>query len=338
MSFSGWLDARDGKAVAREWATLDAKKSEIGQRDPHVWGIQPEGAALVAAAFLGCSPDRFKWFTAQPPYLDDEEDDDEEEGGEKVERDPLMKRPRPITSGGSVSRCFLDGALDFRQECSERWEIREVIEGTRGVQHITLSYAWGEETREGGNGGSATVVRVFDRSTSRAMSIPLWSNAVWTIGEPFDLTPLDLFAQRTEYKLPWNDYTIDAVRGFLAQLTADLDAHFDVSATWPGGVVEDRIFESQKYNFRVRRRVFRFEAGDYAFDLTEHLGDVDAKAETGMIWAVVHGLPWGQEVNVRITGTEPAGAVEGWVDLTLPRAQLEATIARLAAIPGIVIT
>ena len=55
-------------------------------------------------------------------------------------------------------------------------------------------------------------------------------------------------------------------------------------------------------------------------------------------WLIVKlsGLPWGHRVSGRIDHTrDPVFGVEGWLDLTLPRAQLDATIARLRAIPGI---
>ena len=54
-------------------------------------------------------------------------------------------------------------------------------------------------TREGGNGGGQTFVRVFDRSDRRAVAIRLYEDFVWTIGEPIDLSPLDLFGDRVEF-------------------------------------------------------------------------------------------------------------------------------------------
>jgi hypothetical protein len=318
MSFDGWLDARDSATVEREWATLGAKKVQIGEWSPRTLSVRPEGVALLAASFLGCSPDRFAWFATER-YAD-----------------PKTWPAPTFEVGHQVSRSFLDHELDIRQEdCSEVWAIREAIDGSRGVQHITIDCSWGPMTREGGEGRSMTFVRVFDRSTSRAVSIPLWHPAVWMIGEPFDLVSLDLFAQRTDFKLPWKRYSPDSLRGFLAQLTADLDAHFDTSTTWPGGLTKDEIIDNREYNFRVRKRIYRFESAPFAIELDELL-DPDGKEETGWLTVEVSGLPWGHEVSARIDSTkDPVWGVSGWVDLTLPRAQLDATLARLAAIPGI---
>jgi hypothetical protein len=47
----------------------------------------------------------------------------------------------------------------------------------------------------------------------------------------------------------------------------------------------------------------------------------------------VHGLPWGHDVGIRIALAPPI--VDGWIDFRLPRAQLDAAIARLAQVPGI---
>src|SRR5262249_45646471 len=155
----------------------------------------------------------------------------------------------------------------------------------------------------------------FDRSTSRGVSVHVGSTKAWTIGEPTDLAPLDLFAQRTSFKLAWQRYDLDSLRGFLAQLAADLDAHFDTCTTWPGGVTADQIIDDRDYNVRIRRRVQRFESGPYAIELDELL-DPDGKKETGWLTATVHGLPWGHSLRARIDSTShPVWGVSGWVDL-----------------------
>src|SRR5688572_27970698 len=188
VSFDGWLDARDSDSVVREWATLDARRVEIGNWSPPVRAIRPEGAALLAAQVLGCSPECFAWFAS-----------------ERHSRPATWPAPS-FTVGREVSRSFLDHDFDVSEPgCSEAWQIREVIDGVRGVQHITIDCTWGEMTREGGNGRSTSVVHVYDRGAARAVSIPLYSTAAWVIGD-VDLAPLDLFAQRTDFKLAWNTY------------------------------------------------------------------------------------------------------------------------------------
>jgi hypothetical protein len=327
MIFDGWLDARDGETLARAWAALPKTKAIVGIRPPFVLGIQPLGAARLAAAWLQCSPERFAWFA-----IDDPEN---------------AAVPRPVfEERRAATRCFLEGAIDCTEaDLGEHWRIREVIEGTRGVQLIKLGFEYGPMTREGGNGGSAMVVRLFDRSAARGVSFQLHSNDVYLMGEPVDLSPLDLFAHRVSYKLRWATLELAAVRGFIAQLTADLDAHFDTSAEWEGGVTRDEVLESVQYNFRTRRREFQFCAGPYAIELGENLDPDIVDDASGMFAVTVRGLPFGHQVSVRIAlsyepGKEapPAWGVDGWIDFTLPLAQLEAAVARTAAIPGIELT
>ena len=320
MSFDGWLDARDGETLAREWESLGATRTELGVHPRFVLGIRPEGGSLLAAAWLGCSPDRFSWFATE-------------------EGKPPPNRPAPIfTVGREVSRCFIDGILlSSEAALAERWTIHEVTEGARGIQFITIEYFYGAETRDGsgGGGGSATVLRLFDRSAARGVSVRLCGREVFTIGEPVELSPLDLFAQRVDYKLPWRALELSAVRGFVAQLTSDLDAHFDTSAEWEGGVTRDEVLESKQYNFRTRRREFRFQAGPYAIELGENLDPDIVDDETGMFAIHVRGLPWGHGVFIRIALDAALPAVEGWIDFMLPMAQLEAAVTRASKIPGI---
>jgi hypothetical protein len=336
MSFGDWLDARDGDAVARAWETLGATRVDVGREEPlspqieRMLGIRADAAALLAASFLGVPPHRFAWFTIDWSRLNDT-------------HEALRQKHRPPAPTFEVSRtvprCQLDGHVMCEHECAESWEIREVLEGTRGVQHIRIDHYWGEQTRDGsgGGGGSATFIRVFDRRASRGASIRL-NYDVSTIGEPIDLTPLDLFGDRTEFKLAWKTCDLDAARGLFAQLTADLDAHFDTSTGWPGRVTEDRVVDSKEYNFRIRLRKQRFEAGAFAITIDERL-DPDGKDETGSASLHVHGLPWGHTVAAYLNPSDdPMFGVSGSLDLRLPRKQLEATLARLAAIPGITVT
>lgn len=317
MSFEGWLDARDGDTLAREWGTLGVRGVELGVHPRFVLGIQPEAAALLAAAWLGCSVEQFSWVI-------------------KEEGKALPERPPPIFEvGREVARCFFDGELCTEADLSERWIIHEVREGARGIQFAVIDYFYGQQTRDGGGGGSATIVRLFDRNTGRGASVRLWSNEAFTIGE-IDLAPLDLFAHRVSYKLPQPKLELAAIRGFVAQLTADLDAHFDTSTEWEGGVTRDEILTSEEYNFKSRRRELVFRSGPYSIELGENLDADDPDDDSAMFWIVVRGLPAGHEVNIRIAlSHEPDFPIDGWIDFTLPLAQLEAAVARAAQVPGI---
>ena len=179
------------------------------------------------------------------------------------------------------------------------------------------------------------IVRVFDRSTRCGVSIPMYSTVVYLIGE-LDLSPLDLFSHRQYFKLAWKEHDLDSVRGLYAQLAADLDAHFDTSSTWDGGLTEDRVIEDREY--RVRALAYRYASGPYAIEL-DTLVDPDTAEHPRWLTATVTGLPWGHALSGRIDNTrDPVWGVEGWLDLKLPRAQLEATLARLAAITNLQLT
>ena len=330
MTFDRWIDARDGETLEREWWTLGAARVDVGElsrpfappgreSSPRTLTIRPEGAALLAARFLGGSPERFGWWVTERSRTPNE-------------------WPAPTFEvRRRASRSFLDGELDLHEhDCTESWAIREVTDGTRGVQHIALDCTWGELTREGGEGRSITIIRVFDRETRCAVSIPLHHSAVWMLGE-LDLSPLDLFAERVSFRLRWRAYDSDSLRGFFARLTEGLDARLATCATWPGGVTKDEVIDDREYGFRVRRRVHRYESAPFSIEIDESL-DPDGERDTGWLTVKLRGLPWGHAVEGRIDSTrDPVLGVAGWIDLRLPRAQLVETIARLRAIPGSVV-
>ncbi|HEU0035182.1 MAG TPA: hypothetical protein VFQ53_31370 [Kofleriaceae bacterium] len=292
MTLSAWLDARDGEAVARAWRGLTARRVEVG--GPR-WTNTAAGTARFAAAFLGWPLERFAWFTAPDDALP----------------------PPTFDSHRVVTRSFVEHAVDCSQECYEDWQIREVVDGVRGFQHIKIGFAVQGEGRDGDWGGSGTIVRVFDRSTSTAASINLHANTVWTIGR-VDLTALDVFSYYTTFTLPWPRFTLDAVRGLIAQLATEVDAHFDVSATWPGALTETRTAED------VVIRTWRYESGPYALEIIDY---------GTWLWVTVHGLPWGFVMKSRIDNADTG--VEGNLQLALPLEVGETVVARLALIPGI---
>ncbi|MCW5801377.1 MAG: hypothetical protein KIT31_03125 [Deltaproteobacteria bacterium] len=299
-ALGAWLDARDGAAVAQAWARLGAKRVELGGDR---WTITPHAAAHFAAAFLGWPLERVMWLAA---------------GEEELP-------PPTFATRGTVARCFLDQAVDRSEECFETWRIRELVDGARGVQHVSLEYLYDDGSREPA-GGSVTLVRVFDRARGIGASIQTWRD-VWTIGD-VDLAALDLFAGEVHFRIAWKPYALDGVRGFLAQLAAELDAHYDVSATWPGTVTEHEVEGTA-----VRWYTWRFSSGERAIEIVEHRYRDDGVPETGSIRATVHGLPWGHVLVAHLS--DDAHGVEGWLKLRLPRAHGDAVRARLASIPGV---
>lgn len=296
MTFSEWLDARDGATLERAWRTLAATPVKVG-RDR--WSITAAGAARFAAAFLGWPIERVAWFTAPDDQL-----------------------PPPTFEGRrTVTRSFLEHAIDCREECFEEWQIREVADGARGFQHIKIGFSVYGEGRDGGWGGSGTIVRVFDRSTSTAASIHVSSNSVWTIGD-VDLAALDVFEHYKTFNVAEPRYTVVAVRDLIAQLASEVDVPFAMCASSPGTMTEQHFAE-----FDVVKRTWRYEAGSCAIEIEDY---------GNWMWATVHGLPWGFVMNSRIDNKDTG--VDGNLNVRLPLWAGDAVVSRLAMIPGITIT
>lgn len=311
MSFDGWLDARDATSAAREWETLDATPVQITTDR----STRSDAVAVLAASFLGHSPDRFKWFMAEP-----------------YESEQLP--PATSRTGGQVPRLVFDGAVLCDHDCGHSVEIREVVEGTRGMQHIKVEWYWGEFTRDGGNGGGATFVRVFDRSSKSAVSIRTYEETAWLIGDAIDLAPLDLFGERVEFELTWETCDVDMVRGLVARLATALDAQFDTSTIWPGGMVNERINEVGEMRFR--QRDYRYASGGFAISVSQFV-DL-AVNDAGRISFVIEGLRMGWLRGSLYAAKGSQLSVTGSIDPRLPRAQLSATLDRLAGIPNLKIT
>jgi hypothetical protein len=277
MTFSDWLDARDSETLARVWSGLDKNLVEVGAPD---WDITVHGAAQLAAAVLAWPIERLAWLA-----LPDEE----------------MPAPTFETKR-TVERCFVELGIDLHGACYESWTIREECEGGRGVQHVSVGYAHHDDgTREGG-GGSKRVVRVFDRAAGIGASIGIGSRSVATIGE-INVAALDLFHRYQFFSVPGWKVDHDGLRGLFAQLASEVDAHFDVSTSWPAG------------------RGGRFESGTFAVELSPRHGGLSATA---------HGLPWGHALSIWIDESS-----HGSVELCLPLAVGQAVLARLSFVTGV---
>ena len=308
MAFFEWLDARDGEALARAWHALGAMRCGVGAPN---WKITAHGAAQLAAAFLGWPVERVAWLGVP-------------ESGMPA---PIFKTER------TTSRCFLEYGADLVEDCYEYWTIREQREGERGVQHVQVVYRQDDGTREG-TGCGGTVVRVFDRATRTGASIFLDTRIVATIGK-LDLSALELFAHYRAFDIPtWHQYDLEATRGLVAQLAAEIDAHYDVSATWPGGltntyVTSDDHVASPSTHYYERR----FESGSRAVTIRESRFRREGVAEDGWATVMIEGLPWGHELRLLISDSD--SRTHGHVQLRLPIALGETVIARLAGVPGV---
>jgi hypothetical protein len=260
-----WLAARDADTLRSAWTALAPRRHVVTQPPRHVTAY---GAALLAQAMLGERPD---WILERWPRNPD------------------------YHSDNVVGACFVDDAWDMGR-CHEIWDLWERRTGTRGIQVVSVGCGTVEGRPEG---GSQTVVRVFDHD--RAASILLESQRVSTIGE-IDLAPLDLFSH-SDYFGPVEP-SIEMLRGLVAQVAGEVDAHYDTSTAWqpttPGAMT--------------------FADGERSIEI--------AKDAYNKLTATVHGLPWGHQIAMSITAT----GSQGYAWVRLPTADIDRLFARLATI------
>lgn len=302
-AFADWLDARDSAALARAWTALEPAHHAFGHAG---WAVNAFGATQLASHFLGVPRERLQWLT-----LDDD-------------GPPLVSLERAAT------HCFLENAIDVHAALAEHWQVREWADGSRGVQLVTVGYRVADGYGE--TGTAATVVRIFDRDARIGASIHCGSQRVSTIGA-LDLGPLDLLEHTATFRNPaWKKHDLATTRGLVAQLAAELDAHFDVSAAWPGRIIDEQELLDVRRE-RVRITNHHFEAGPRAVTIAEQHHAEDAWDEWSWTHAAALGLPWGHALEVAVN-TKPSGAF-GHVSVRLPLALGERVVARLAAIPSL---
>jgi len=301
-AFADWLDAREAESLHAAWTALAPVHHKLGRPE---WFTSTHGAIILAQHFLGWPRERLEWLartgdpTAPPPFTD--------------------RRP--------ASWCFLENGIDYREPCTASWHVRELSDGTRGVQLVSVGFTLYDPAEDSSSSAGATVIRIFDRARRIGTSLLSGTQTVSTIGA-FDIAPLDLFEHTRGFRnAAWTQHDLAATRGMLAQLAAEVDAHYDVSAAWPAQIVEQNTFEDPRRE-AVHVTTYRYESGPHAMVLTEQRHDS---------WAWTHaeleGLPWGHTLTVdlhtRATGTA------GHVAFRLPLAEGDAVLARLVAMPGI---
>lgn len=276
-----WLAARDAASVRSAWSALAPVRHEVSKprRD-----LTKHGAAQLAAAMLG---ERADWLL-------------DVRGGSV----PAFRADR-IVDGSS-----LDHAWDIRDDCHETWELHEQRDGARGVQLIVV----GAGTITGRpEGGGVSVVRIFEHD--RAVSVQLESRAVATIGE-VDLAPLDLMDCVQYFTREAAAIDVEVMRGLLAQVIAEYDAHYDTSTQWP--LASHEHVTPHYLDPRLRSTFV-----DGARSVT-----VDQLERGPRTWlATAHGLAWGHVVEL-------ASNDDGHGDLRvrLPDAEIDRVSARLGAI------
>src|SRR5690606_34725990 len=145
----------------------------------------------------------------------------------------------------TTSACFLDGALDVIVPCSEAWELRELVRGARGVQHVTVGFQIDDGSRDG-VGSGATVVRVFDRDVETAISVVLAGTRIAVIGtgerraalEESARRALDLVARMHTVRFgDWTTADHRRLRAQLARIARVIAPALADSADWPGELV-----------------------------------------------------------------------------------------------------
>ena len=307
-TFADWLEARDSAALERAWTALAPVHNALGRAGWHLDGF---GAAQLASSFLGVPLDRLHWLTRTGDAL----------------RDDATAPPPELVDRNAAEFCFVDDALDIRAACYEHWQLRELVIGDRGVQLLTVGYRLDEQS-----GDTGTVIRIFDRAAQRGASIYCGSQRVSTIGD-VDLGPLDLFVHTATFRnAAWKTHDLATTRGLVAQLAAEIDAHYDVSSAWPGRIVDEQELLDVRRE-RVRITDHRFEADARAITITEQHHAEGSWDEWSWTHAAVEGLPWGHALAVDIH-TKPSGTF-GHVTVRLPLALGERVIARLTTIPSL---
>jgi hypothetical protein len=279
-----WLSARDANALRSAWIALAPRRHELSHPDRT---LTVHGAAQLAAAMLG---ERADWIV------------------------DLVRRPADVQVNRVTDACFVDDAWDVNGRCHETWELHEQRHGPVGVQVLIVGCGSVEGRPEG---GSETVVRVFDRD--RAASVRIGTNKVSTIGD-IDLAPLDLYGFSQSFAITPTTSLLETLRGLIAQLAAELDAHYDTSPLWPS--VGERKDEP---TFGDGERTF----GDGERSLTIRI-DPRWYNKTSV---TVHGLPWGHSLEVYIQTHD--NRTNGYLYGRLPNADIDRILARLGAIANL---
>lgn len=321
---AAWIDARDSDVLAAAWAALAAEPLELAWSGAHLTG---HGAAQLAADLLGWPIERVAWLGLRPHELD--------AGG----------APAPFRASRGVTLCFLDDAVAVHESCCEEWDLRELRDGARGVQLVTVGWGVDDGSRDGyGSGG--TVARIFDLDAGVAASVFVGSRKVALISPPdrrdelVERTQraLDLVGEHRVFRLPaWTSYDLETLRTLIAALGAALDPRFAASASWPAEKLAEKVLADVRCP-RVVCTDWRFAAPtapSVAVLVREQLSSPDTPQLQSWVHVSLAGLAWGVELGISASPT-PAGG-HATLSYRLPAAARHALVAALAVAPGVVI-
>jgi hypothetical protein len=283
-----WLDARDGEALARAWEALGASVVEVGAPD---WSTCRHGAALFASKLLG-SVDDLAWLAL-----------------------PIEHMPKATyQQRRTTEHVYLERTFDLRKESFEYWDLFEAEKQGRGVQAVCVAYMTDDGSREGTGSIGQWVVRIFDRKAGWGAAVFIGKHAIATVGA-VDTSALTVFERYGNFTPAYRHDDREALRGLIAQLASEIDAHYDVSPAWPARLVR----ETTDPDPAERLRTYRYEAGPHAIEVADR--------NCGLT-ATVDGLGWG--MLFQVTLDEAGDRTAGHVHLRLPVAAGERVLAQLA--------
>jgi hypothetical protein len=266
-----WLAARDAPSIRTAWKALAPTVRDVGTHR-----LTREGAVQLAFAMVG---DRHEWLLKEPYTADFENSDT------------------------IVPEVFVDHGWDIDEQCRCYFKLWEKRDGVRGVQ--LLRVGCGSVSGQP-DGAELQFVRIFDRE--RAVSVQLDSTKVATIGE-VDLAPLDLVraSSVTTYAAQAD---VGTVRGLMAQVAADVDAHYDTSTQWPA--VDAADVDVRWWGEGTK--AYRFADGGRAVVVIDD-------PQRRRIFARLEGMSWGHAIELDLWTSFS-------VSVTLPAADAERVLAR----------
>ncbi len=320
---AAWIDARDSETLAAAWAALGA--------EPHVlaWPgacLTMHGAAKFAADLLGWPLERVAWIALRPNEI--------ETGGAPA---PSFRTSRPVTSS------CLDDVFAVNEECFEDWDLRELRDGGRGVQLVTVGWGVEDGTRDG-RGGGGTVVRIFDLDAGIAASVVVGPRTVALVSPPDRRDELvarmqralDLVSENRTFRIPaWTSYDLGTLRTLIAALGTAVDPTFAASAGWPGEKLTETVGVDPR-GARVVVTEWRFASpteGAAAVLVREQLSSPETPVNQSWAHVSLAGLTWGYELALDAAATPTGG--NATLMYRLPEAARNALVAALATAPGV---
>lgn len=243
-----WLQARDADALERAWLALPARHVDAPDDGPPAY-YTAAGAARLAAAWLG---ENVAWLDAPPHDMD------------------RAGAPSPVfTTRRAVPRCYLERAIDVREDCNETWTLRELRDGPRVVQWLHVDFDLGDGTRDG-RGSGATAVRVADLDAGVGASVLVGSIRATVVARDPSRLPslaqraldaLDAFEDHLSCELPL-PYARHHALAWFAAACAALDPVFTEAPRWALTATPPRMLRDSRGDLVAQDVTVRQESPD----------------------------------------------------------------------------